>query len=488
MNAAGRLRLMPPAGLLFALGGAAFLFALGTVAPAEMRFVPVILSVALLLGVAVRWPLEVMIAGYPLIWPIAFLPIHLPGGFSVSPERILGLVVAPAFVLALMTDRLRCRPVPGPLKAAAAVLVLVHLASVLYHGGGLETGLQVVQKVALAFLAFAAVSDETSARRLVRISVLGCAGAALAIVAFVIAGGTVDALLLVRGSGNPMWAGRMPELALELDLGNTLSYAWLLAARQSYAGQFGVWLALVELATARTRGRRIAWAAVACGLLVAYTLVFRRAVFIYTVAAVAVLALHGRTKVRLWSIGILSAAALIFGLVILPASVFWQYRWEEETVVQLSEGSDPRQQLLEASWEAWHDAPVLGHGLDMYDTVMQRYLGLLTAFEPGSMIAAHNSFALVAVELGAVGLLALLLFLGALVKELWAADRSRAPGYTGQLMAMWPVLFGQVMMWWVFGSGLYLTLSWFLLGMLAGIASLANSVTAADRRRQGPAA
>lgn len=467
MNGVDRVRLMPPAGFLLAIGAVGFLLALGGVAPAEIRIVPVSIGAAFLFMLAVRWPLEMIVTVYPFLWPIGFFPIPVPfsEGYTVSPERILGAVVLPPFLVALATGRLKCRPMPGSLKMGIGVLSLTHLTSSLYHGAGIEETLQIVQKAGLTYLAFAAVADEATARRLVRMSILGCAAAALAVVILAIMGQDLDALILTRTGGVP-----------GLDLGNPLHYAMVQAARNAHAGQFGVWLALVEAGFAKTGRGRAAWTILALGLLVTQMLVFRRMVFVAGVLGLLFLALYRRTRVRGVAGAVLVSAGLLFGTLIVPNSPLWEYRIVEETLPQLREGSDPREELLYASLEAWSDAPVFGYGPGQYGGAVGRHESLLERWDPSGPIAAHNSFALLAVEMGSVGLIGVLFFLGALVRELRLADRAGAPGYTGHLMAMWPVLFGQVMLWWVLGSALYLTLSWFLFGMLAGTASLARSL------------
>ena len=451
--------LSPARGVAGAMAGAALLLVLAAWTDTGSAGRIAIAGGVVLVGLAaVSWPLELLVIVYPFLWPLFDVPLGLSAGSSFSPEKALSVVVGALVVAGIALRRVVVPPFPVPLIIAAVAVVASQIASAIAaETAQLGPVLQLAQKMVLAWLAFVAASDAARSALLVRLLIAGSTVTAIAAASLVWIGGDVDAVLLIRSQDLVNLDYRSNQL-------------WLAAARTSHLGQFAVWLALA-LTAASMKSTRVRWSILAALLLVGEVFSFRRQVIVATLLIVPILVVSRRLRVRAQAGGVLVVAAVAFLFFILPASPLWQSRLSEETDRAIRNYEDPRVELAVASYEAWLERPVFGSGPGSFQEVMFQHRASFQLMT-GENIAPHNSFTAFAVESGLVGLSAIVVLLGMIAVQLYRVDRLNVETEAGIMLRFWPLIFIQTMVWAMLGHGLFLNLTWFLLGMLLGLAAL----------------
>lgn len=387
--------LAPPAVL------AALLAAVATLA--AYRAGPVVPLLALVglaaAAVAATRPLVVALAAVAAI-PADSLGLAL-GSAGLSPAEAL-------FGLAGLGWLARCaveRRWPGPgtrLDRPALLLVLAIVPGVL-----LADDHAAVARILVMWTLLGAVGALVAARgdaRTVRwmLGLLAAAGAVSAAVAIVRGGGQIGELQGDIATGRAVGAFSDPNIFAAL-LALALPGALVLAATRRGAERLGALLA--------------------AGLIVAgLALTLSRGGMLGAAGGMSVLLVLPRVRAIAVAGGLVLAALLVFGAN--PVSGVAAVDTVLERVVSIRSASesatDQRAELYRVTPQIVADHPVVGVGANRFSEVAPRY-GLIDPTTGFTFDHPHNVVLTIAVELGLIGLVALLWLVVALARTLWRA-------------------------------------------------------------------
>lgn len=354
-------------------------------------------------GVAATRPLLVALAGVAAI-PADSLGLAL-GSAGLSPAEAL-------FALAGIGWLVRCAverrwPAPGTRLDHPALLLLLAIVPGLL----LVDDRAVVGRVLMMWTLFAAVGALVAARGDVRtvrwvLGLLAAAGAVSAAVAIVQGGGQLGELQGDIATGRAAGAFSDPNVFAGL-LALALPGALVLAAEKRGA------------APARAMSLLAATLVVA-GL----AMTLSRGGMLAATAGAGVLLLLPRIRVVALGSALVLAALVVFGAN--PTAGVRQVDTVFERVVSIRSASesatDQRAALYRVTPQIFGDHPLAGVGANHFSEIAPRY-GLIDPTTGFTFDHPHNVLLTIAVELGVLGLLALLWLTVALARTLWRACR-----------------------------------------------------------------
>jgi hypothetical protein len=177
--------------------------------------------------------------------------------------------------------------------------------------------------------------------------------------------------------------------------------------------------------------------------------------------------LNNLRKPALWVLLLLGA----FYLFVLNPSPIFQERISETKMV--SAGTDPRMLSFNAGFQAFLDSPLFGTGPSSYESSTLRKMG---PGYPSFYYHAYNVFIYFAVEAGILGLAGLLLTLYGVFRQIRrsVADLETPQGW---ILVSAPMIMIVIVVTFLFGNAIELSLPWYLMGMILAAASLSPVIS-----------
>jgi O-antigen ligase len=414
-----------------------------------------LIMIASVLGVAllIRPDLPMSIL-FPLVWLFWAYNLPLVGG---RLERIIGLMSIAGILILFAGKRRRVPSIPPLVLIGPGLLFVAYLFSGLINSssGTLANVISVGTRILFLYLAFLLLSAPGNLRTSAFLMILT---------------GFIGGFIILYW--NVLWG-----------IGFTRTYTGALSA-YSNLGQF--WYSLLlggnsltipavlligfSSVTERRQYRYLALTGAGFLFAMAFLSQFRREILISAALVLVYLIVTNLNNLRKPAIWVLLLMSVFYILVLNPSPLF-QERIAETKMI--SAGTDPRLISFKAGLQAFLDSPLFGTGPSSFENSTLRTMG---PGYPSFYYHAYNVFIYFAVEAGILGLAGLLITLCGVFYQM---RRSRADPGSPQdwILISAPMVMIVILVSFLFGNAIELSLPWYLMGMILAAASLSPLIT-----------
>ena len=399
----------------------------------------------LTVAAVMRWPSSPLVVFYPLSWIFWSYVISGIG----QPEKLIGALGILGMLVMVLGKRERFPALPFLVTAGLCALLGAYLVSWLAHlwvPNALEYVISLVARVTFLYLAYFYLRTRDQLRWAVGLYIAAGIVAAVLTLAVSLMYGFGYARVTFQREMVERWLGPL----------------WTSAVSSAQLGTAPALLLLGLYPMAHSRRQKVFVSALALFLfLMAFAAQYRRELLISVLVVLLFLLLDKYAGLRRPAITMLViSVALLF--LALPRDATLQYRLQYETE-QLLMGHSEEIRLvnLRAGLIAISQSPLLGHGPGSHALAIAPIVSPDRRFT-----ASFNAFAGVGVEAGIFATVGLgLILFGTYVEARRGSRKVGGNSVEGWIVRCTPVLLLQIVLWFSFGNGIFLSQPWFLMGV-----------------------
>ena len=411
-----------------------------------------ILAAIVGLAILVRWPGFAMTVVYPLFW--IFWTYIIPGVGRI--ERLIGLVGLAGLLMILPRQRTSLRFPSLWLPIGIFLFLLGYLVAWLFNPNSLASEfVGITLRVVFLFLTYFHIRTRSQISQagwlLVLSSLFACtitlvANITLGFGFFRLYGGAQN---LVQRFG----IFSHPALA------STLAASTAVLLFTTYSQAKGKFLRIVVVVLSLFM------------LWMAFVSQYRRELLITILILLVYLVLDRRAGIQRPAWYMLIGSALFFIFIFLPNSPVLQDRLANETIFVI-QGTETRIVSFQAGVKAFLQNP-LGYGPGMYASTARDLLG---SGYYSWQYYSYNVFTSIAVEGGVISLIGMCILLATTLRESLRL-RASVDGSEGWILRSAPALLIVILIWFVFGNAIDVSLPWYIIGLILSAIRLAKETS-----------